>query len=445
MNSDHESIIAADQTYVWHPYTQAKLSGVPLFIERAEGIYLYGHDGKSYIDAVGSWWVNCHGHCHSKLIEALHHQAQQLEHVIFAGITHRPAVKLAEALINFAGAPFQKVFFSDNGSTAVEVAMKMAWQYFSNKVHQKNQIIAYRNAYHGDTFGAMSVSGRSIFTAAYEPLLFDVKFIDPPYPGQEEESNRQLMELLQNEDVAAFIFEPLLQGAGGMLTYSADALDQQIALCKEFNVLCIADEVFTGFYRTGEALAIHHLKYRPDIVCLSKALSGGMLPLGVTIATESIFEAFLSDDRNKTFFHGHSFTANPMSCAVALASLKLFDDFDYLKHIKELSYLQEQFAIQISDHQAVKSARHIGVVVAVEFHSLADSGYLNAYLGDAFNFFLERGVLIRPLGNVLYLVPPFIINSKELAQLHRTIVDYADYLLTRPYGKKQFESSENFD
>lgn len=445
MKREKSSIIREDKQYVWHPYTQAQLAGEPLLIERAEGVFLYDAEGKSYLDACGSWWVNCHGHCHPELISAMQEQMQNLEHVIFAGITHRPAVELAAALVNFAGVPFQKVFYSDNGSTAVEVALKMAWQFFNNKMQVRKRIIAYRNSYHGDTFGAMSVSGRGIFTKAYEPLLFEVSYIDAPYPGCEEKSLAQFKQIVQNEDVAAFIFEPLIQGAGGMLTYSADILDQQLALCKEYKALSIADEVFTGFYRTGEALAIHHLQYRPDIVCLSKALSGGMMPFGATIATQAVYDAFLSEDRNKTFFHGHSFTANPLACAVSLASLKLFENKEYIRHIQSIVEAQEVFKYKISLHDAVKEARQCGIVLAVEFKSDDGSGYLNASLGDAFEFFAQRGILIRPLGNVIYLVAPYVIKLNELAVLHETILAYANYVIQKQNGKKQFTRSENFD
>lgn len=438
-------LVQRDQQVLWHPYTQASLATDPILIVKGEGIYLYDEHGKKYIDAVGSWWVNCHGHAHPQLIEALQHQAQQLEHVIFAGFTHEVGIELATALLKFAGQPFSRVFYSDNGSTAVEVALKMALQYFSNKQAQRFKIIAYKNSYHGDTFGAMSVSARSIFTAAFNPLLFEVVFIDAPYEGNENQSLNQLAEVLEQEEAAAFIFEPLIQGAGGMLTYSAKTLDEQIALCKSFNVITIADEVFTGFYRTGKPLAIHHLKNEVDIICLSKALSGGMMPFGATLAAEFIYNAFLSDDRSKTFFHGHSFTGNPLACAVSLASLKLFDDPNYIHHIAQLCKSQNGFIQSIATHEAVKSARCCGIIAVVEFNSTQNSGYLNASLGDAFHFFLERNILIRPLGNVIYLVPPYAIQESELNLLHQVTLAYADYFNTKLNGETAIQTSENFD
>ena len=440
-----ESISSRDKKVIWHPYTQAQLASDAVAIVRGEGVYLIDENGNKYIDAVGSWWVNSHGHSHPVLAEAIYEQAKKLEHVIFAGFTHEPAVALAEALLAFAGAPFSKVFYSDNGSTAVEVAIKMALQYFDNKQLKRSKIIAYKNAYHGDTFGAMSVSARSIFTSAFELQLFDVAFIDAPTPGNEAKSNEQLIEILQNEEAAAFIFEPLIQGAGGMITYSADALNEQISLCKEYQVLTIADEVFTGFYRTGTAFAIHQLQNQPDIICLSKALTGGMMPRGVTMAAEFIYEAFLSKDRSKTFFHGHSFTGNPLACSVALASLNLFKNENYLLHIQSLYEMQKTFVEQIQKHPNVKDARSCGIIAAVEFETNEASGYLNAALGDAFHFFLEKGILIRPLGNVIYTVPPYTINKSELSLVHQSFEAFADYLTEKKHGKTDLKTSENFD
>lgn len=443
MQSD--SLSSRDKKVIWHPYTQAQLASDAIAIVKGEGVYLIDDKGNRYIDAVGSWWVNSHGHSHPVLAEAVYEQAKKLEHVIFAGFTHEPAVALAEALLDFAGNAFSKVFYSDNGSTAVEVAIKMALQYFDNKQEKRNKIIAYKNAYHGDTFGAMSVSARSIFTAAFEQQLFEVIFIDAPTRGNEAKSIEQLKEILQNEETVAFIFEPLIQGAGGMITYSAEVLNEQIALCKEYKVLTIADEVFTGFYRTGTAFAILQLQNKPDIICLSKALTGGMMPLGVTMAAEFIFEAFLSNDRSKTFFHGHSFTGNPLACAVALASLKIFQNENYLLYIQSLYEMQKSFVEQMQKHPNVKDARSCGIIAVLEFETNETSGYLNAALGDAFNFFLEKGILIRPLGNIIYTVPPYTITTTELTLVHESFAAFADYLTEKQYGKTNIETSENFD
>jgi len=318
------SNIAKDKAHIWHPFTPLIGSGDPLVIQSAKGVYLHTEDGRKIIDAVSSWWVNIHGHANEHIAEALSHQARQLEHVIFAGFTHPPAIQLAENLLKILPENQSKIFFSDNGSTSVEVALKMAFQYWHNQGIKREKVIAFEGGYHGDTFGAMSVGGRSSFFNAFNSFLFDVEFIPFPEKGREEKTIECFKRLVNQGDVASFIFEPLLQGSAGMRMYSAEVLDELLSLAQQKEVICIADEVLTGFGRTGKYFANDHLKNKADIFCLSKGLTGGTMALGVTSCTEKIVDAFRSEDPQKTFFHSHSFTANPLACAAANASfLKL--------------------------------------------------------------------------------------------------------------------------
>ena len=317
------SIRARDREVIWHPYTAMKAWPEAIAIKNGEGVYLIDEDGNRFIDAVSSWWVNLHGHSHPYIAQKVSEQLTTLEHCMFAGFTHEPAVKLAERLLELLPAGMKKIFYSDNGSTAVEVAIKMALQYWSNQGIKKNKLLALQNAYHGDTFGAMAVSARSIFTGAFTDFLFDVDFI--PFPGRDDagHSLAVLERLLQNGDVAAFIVEPLVQGSAGMLMYDADTLELLFSLCRKYGALIIADEVMTGFGRTGPLFACDYIQTSPDIICLSKGLTGGTMPMGVTAATQAVFDAFYDDDRLKMLYHGHSYTANPAICAAALASLDL--------------------------------------------------------------------------------------------------------------------------
>lgn len=425
-----ESLQERDRKTVWHPYTQAKVAPAPLPIVYADGVYLYTDDGKRLLDGIASWWVNIHGHNHPRLNEALFKQAQRLEHVLFAGCTHRPAVELAERLLDLLPAGLSKVFYSDNGSTAVEVALKMAYQYWRNVGQpQRRTFITLHHAYHGDTVGAMSTSADSIFTRAFRPLLFEVERAAAPYCFRcplnlTREScqidclgslHRLLMRLGSN--VAGVLVEPMLQGAGGMIVWPKEFLSGVRQLCDQYDTLLIADEVLTGFGRTGKMYACEHAGVSPDIVCLSKALTAGYLPLGVTAATEKIYEAFLSDDRSKTFFHGHSYTANPLACAVALASLDLFDEYDVLERVLILEAQMRQRLTQLKHFPHVEDIRVIGGVGAIELvedkHSRTSDGYLDSLGPKLAQAFIQRGLLLRPLGNVLYFMPPYVITEQE--------------------------------
>ncbi|MFN4234839.1 MAG: adenosylmethionine--8-amino-7-oxononanoate transaminase [Bacteroidia bacterium] len=417
------SISHRDLEYVWHPYTQMKDAEMPITITKGSGSLVFDETGKSYIDAISSWWVNTHGHAHPYVAQKLYEQFLKIEHVIFAGFTHEPAVELAERLLKILPGNLSKVFYSDNGSTAVEVALKMALQYHDNLNTCKNKIIAFKDAYHGDTFGAMSASARNVFTQAFQSKLFDVCFIPTPLLGNEEAALNALEDFLQSNQAAAFIFEPLVLGASGMLMYDEKVLDLMLQMCAQYQCITIADEVFTGFGRTGKMFATEHCNHKADIVCLSKGLTGGAMPLGVTACKQFIYDAFLSDDKRKTFFHGHSFTANPLACSAANASLDLFEIENTLEKIKIISELNYSFAQNLSSHSKVKDVRVKGTILAVEVSTAEKSDYLNEIKHFLFPYFLKHGIIVRPLGNIVYIVPPYCITQEELKHIYNTIIN----------------------
>ncbi len=420
------SLQQRDRDIIWHPYTQMKdaLPFVPMV--KGRGSYLFDEDGNQYLDAVSSWWTNIHGHAHPHIAEAIYAQAKQLEQVIFAGFTHEPAVKLAEMLLQRI--PFHsKVFYSDNGSTAVEVAIKMALQFWWNKGQQRTKVIAFKDAYHGDTFGAMSVSARGLFTAPFHNLLLDVAFISTPVPGNEQQSLNELKELLNQEskhDIAAFIFEPLILGSGGMLMYSAEVLNEMVGLCKAHNISTIADEVMTGFGRTGRFLATDYCAHHPDIVCLSKGITGGFMPFAATTCVEEIYEAFLSNEKAKMFFHGHSYAANPLGCAAGIASLELFESERTLDKIAEIEKWHHAFADEINGHNAIADIRQHGTIIAIELKVDEGTSYLSNIRDTAYRFFMDRRIMLRPLGNIIYILPPYCISSDDMKQVYAVIQDF---------------------
>ncbi len=424
------SLIDRDRAHLWHPYTQMKTAPAPLPIVRGEGVYLYTEDGRRLLDGISSWWVNIHGHGHPRLNEALSRQARQLAHVMFAGCTHEPAVELAERLIDVLPPGLTRVFYSDNGSTAVEVALKLAHQYWRNLGQsERRTFITLHYGYHGDTVGAMSVSDESVFTDAFTPLLFPVTRADAPYCyrcplGLERATCRidclgSLEAALKRHSgsVSGVLVEPMLQAAGGMVVWPSEFLTGVRQLCDRHGTLLIADEVLTGFGRTGRMFASEHASVSPDIICLSKALTAGYLPLGATVTTEKIFDAFFSEDRTKTFFHGHSFTANPLACAVALASLDLFREEDVLGRVTALESKLRAGLMPLADLPSVGDVRVIGGVGIIELVSdkttrKAD-GYLDGIGPRLAAAFLDRGLLLRPLGNVVYFMPPYVITDDE--------------------------------
>ena len=408
-----------DLKVIWHPYTQMKTAAPPIGIVRGEGTCLFDEQGKKYIDAISSWWVNIHGHAHPYIAQKVSEQLHKLEHVIFAGFTHEGAIELAERLLAILPDNQQKAFYSDNGSTAIEVAIKMCLQYWLNNGDQRTKIIAFKNAYHGDTFGAMAVSGRSAFTAAFDSLLFEVEFIDTPNKNNIESLKAHISNL--KSETACFVFEPLVQGSGGMLMYDAGYLNQLMAHCRQENVLMIADEVFTGFGRTGKPFACNHVQVQPDIMCFSKGLTGGTMALGLTTCTQQIYDAFLSDDRLKTLFHGHSFTANPIACAAALASLDLFLEPATATNISRIETSHRQFAAKIQHHPKIKAVRQTGTIVAMEWETGDNTSYFNSLRDKLYQYFLAEGIILRPLGNIIYILPPYCITNAELDYVYSKI------------------------
>lgn len=419
--------IERDETSVWHPFTPLRGMENPLMITKAEGVNLYTDNGTRIIDVISSWWVNLHGHSHPHIAKAINAQANQLEHVIFAGFTHQPAIELAERLLQILPSNQNKVFYSDNGSTATEVAMKMALQYFYNQGIRKTKIIAIDGAYHGDTFGAMSVGERGPFTKPFHPYLFDVCFVDFPHKEIEDKVYTQFKEFIEQGDVAAFIFEPIVQGASGMRNYNPALLDKMIELAQQHNVICIADEVMTGFGRTGTLFASDQLKNKPDIFCLSKGLTGGAMAMGVTTCTERIQSAYRSNDLMRTFFHGHSFTANPIACAAANASLDLLLTDECARNRERINKKHRVFVEQIVSHAMVRNLRVIGTILAFDINTEKDTSYFNEARHYLYPYFIAKGILIRPLGNVLYLIPPYIIADDELDYAYQVLQEFLNH------------------
>jgi adenosylmethionine-8-amino-7-oxononanoate aminotransferase len=417
--------------HIWYPFSQQKLSNLPIHITYGKGALLFAEDGTSYIDAISSWWTNIHGHAHPALAAAIYEQFQTLEHVIFAGFTHSPAEQLAERLLQYT--PWlDKVFFSDNGSTAVEVGIKMALQFWYNQGVVKNRIIAINGAYHGDTFGAMSVSGRDAFTQPFQQQLFDTTFI--PFPAEEDKEVvlTAMKTACETGEIAAFIYEPLVQGAAGMRMYTPTLLNELIAIAKEHRVLCIADEVMTGFYRTGTLWASLQCDHKPDIICLSKGITGGSMPLAVTICSRDIYDAFYSDDRMKAFYHGHSYTGNPLACAVANASLTLLELPETKAQIHNIVQKHMAFSDSIKSLEGIHHVRQRGTIWAGDI-DVGDSGYFSSIRDLLYQQAIDMGVLLRPLGNTLYIMPPYCIHVDELNTIYSTIIHITERAATKLY------------
>lgn len=406
-----------DAAHVWHPYTQHLGMAAPVHVTSARGAVLHTADGREIIDAISSWWVTAHGHSHPAITEAIASQAATLDQVIFAGFTHQPAAELAAALVSRLPRGLTRVFFSDDGSTAVEVAIKMSLQAFHNAGTPRRLIAALEHAYHGDTFGAMSAGARSVFTTPFDALLFETVRLPDPTEGDTLGALDALI-TERGTELAAVIVEPLLLGAGGMRVYGEEILQGMRARTSAAGVHLVADEVLTGFGRTGPMFACERADVRPDLLCMSKGLTGGTLPLGATAATERIFDAFRSDDRRKTFFHGHSFTANPIACAAALASLSLFDEESEDDRIRiEVAHARHLEAIR--DRPGVRTTRQIGTIGVVELE--APPGYLSEIGRELGAFALEQGVLLRPLGNVVYCLPPYCTTDTQIARVYDVI------------------------
>jgi adenosylmethionine---8-amino-7-oxononanoate aminotransferase len=409
---------------VWHPFTQHGLDEPIPLVTRAEGASLYTADGQRIIDAISSWWVTTHGHCHPRIVGAIREQAERLDQIIFAGWTHQPAEDLARRLVEIAPRPLDHVFYSDSGSTSVEVALKMALGYWANRGEPRHRIVVMQHSYHGDTFGGMSVGERGVFNRAYQALLFDVATVPFPYSGAEQATYDALEAACARGDAAAFIVEPLILGAGGMLVYPPAVLAEMNAICAKHGVLFIADEVMTGWGRTGTLFACEQAGVVPDIMCLSKGLTGGSLPLAVTLASPQVYQAHYSTDRAKQFFHSSSYTANPIACAAALANLDVWRDEPVRERIATLMQRQAEGLALLAGTPDLTNPRQCGTMIAVDLE-VGDAGYLADVAPKLKAWFTQRGLLLRPLGNTIYVMPPYCISPEDLAVVHEAIAEAA--------------------
>lgn len=417
-----EDVIESDRAHVWHPYTQHGSARVPLAIKRAKGAFLFDADDRAIFDGISSWWVTLHGHAQPEIARAIAEQAGILEQVIFTDFTHEPAATLARELSAVLPGKLSRCFFSDDGSTAVEVALKIAIQYWSNIGEKRPLVAALENAYHGDTFGAMSVSGRGLFTAPFQDRLFEVVRLPDPSAGDVLAGLDRLI-ADRGHELAAVIVEPLLLGAGGMHVYGEQLLRDMRKRVRLSGALFIADEVLTGFGRTGPLFACERAEIEPDIICLSKGLTGGFLPLGLTAVREEIFERFVSDDRSRMFFHGHSYTANPIACAAARASLKLLNEECKARRDAIEAVHREQLK-RLGAHPKVRNTRVLGTLGAFD---LADSsGYLDPRGKALAEYALRNNILLRPLGGTVYLLPPFCTVPEDLLRAYEVISRFLD-------------------
>lgn len=408
---------------IWHPFTQHAVFPEFLKIERALGAYLYTAEGRKIIDAIASWWVVTHGHCHPKLKEAARVQMERLDQVIFAGYTHEPAEESANLLLELTPEGLDYVFFSDSGSTAVEVALKMALGYWHHTGVRRERVIVLEHSYHGDTIGTMSVGERGVFNQPYNPLLFSVEKIPFPAAGHEQRTLDALEDkITENGNTAALIVEPLVLGAGGMLMYGAKTLSAMKQICERYDVLFIADEVMTAWGRTGTVFACDQAGITPDIACYSKGITGGFLPLAVTMCHERIFRAHFSEDRRKTFFHSSSYMANPIACAVAAANLKMWQDSDVLQVLNRVGTMQAKQLNRITDSGAFTNVRRCGTIAAMDVR-VEDSGYLSEIGTELYLEFQASGVLLRPLGNTIYVLPPYCISEEDLDVVYGVITE----------------------
>jgi adenosylmethionine---8-amino-7-oxononanoate aminotransferase len=409
---------------VWHPFTQHGLGEPIPEVVRTEGAALHTSDGRRFVDAISSWWVTTHGHCNLRIMAAIAEQAGKMDQIIFAGWTHEPAETLARELVRIMPAPLQHVFYSDSGSTSVEVALKMALGFWDNRGEPRHRIVVMEHGYHGDTIGGMSVGARGVFNRPYQPLLFDVATIPFPEPGQSQ-ATLDALEAQCREKPAALLVEPLVLGAGGMKFYPASLLAEMRKICAAHDVLFIADEVMTGWGRTGTLLACEQAGVVPDILCLSKGLTGGAIPLAVTMATAPIFEAHFSQDRARMFFHSSSYTANPIACAAANANLAIWRDEPVRERIADLGDRQQDHLDALAAHPLIRNPRRLGTIVAAEIGT-SESAYLNAVGTRLKAFAHERGVLLRPLGNTVYVMPPYCIDDGELDAIYGAITEFLE-------------------
>ena len=409
-----------DKKHLWHPLTQHQIHPEALPIIRAKGALLYDEEGKAYIDGISSWYTAMYGHCNDYILQKVSEQMQNLDQIVFAGFTHKPAIELSEKLIEILPGNQQKIFFSDNGSTANEVAIKMALQYHFNRGEKKNTIIAFEDGFHGDTFGAMSASGLSVYNGPFEDFFIDVKRIPTPNQNNIQNVESQLHNLIEENEVAAFIYEPLVQGANAMHMFEAELLDKILSICKDKDVILIADEVMTGFGKTGRNFASEYMLHQPDIISLSKALTAGFVPMGITSCTQKIYDAFLDDSIGKAFFHAHTYSANPIACAVAIAAIDLLNSKEIQENILRIIASHKEFDKRILKHPKVKNTRQLGVIYALDLNIEMDRYGTKRY--EIFNHFMQEGVYLRPLGNTIYILTPFVTTEDELNIIYTSII-----------------------
>ncbi|WBX73898.1 adenosylmethionine--8-amino-7-oxononanoate transaminase [Tenacibaculum pacificus] len=413
-----------DKKHLWHPLKQHQTHPDSLGIVKAKGCILTDEKGNEYIDAISSWYTCMFGHCNDFITSRVYKQMQTLDQIMFSDFTHEPAVKLSEELIKILPKNQNRIFFNDNGSTAVEAAIKMALQYYFNKEEKRTTFIAFENGFHGDTFGAMSVSGLSAYNGPFEDFLMDIKRISIPDGTNNDEILSQLKEIISKNNIAGFIYEPLVQGAAGMKIHEASDLNEILKFCKENNILTIADEVMTGFGKTGNNFASDEITTKPDIICLSKALTGGLVPMAITSCTEEIYSTFLSNDISKGFFHCHTYSANPIACSAALATIELLQTKKIQDSIQFISNSHKTFEDKIKQHPKVASTRSKGVILAIDLKTNANRyGTLRDQL---LKHFMNDGVFLRPLGNTIYIQPPYIITEKQLQKIYITIQKVLD-------------------
>jgi len=410
-----------DKKHLWHPLKQHQLQPDSLGIIKAKGCVLTDENGNEYIDAIASWYTCMFGHCNDYIIEKVYRQMQQLDQIMFSDFTHEPAVKLSEELIKILPKGQNKIFFNDNGSTAVEAGIKMALQYYFNKGEKRATFIAFENGFHGDTFGAMSVSGLSVYNGPFEDFLMEVKRIPTPNGSNTQDILNTLKEFVENNTIAGFIYEPLVQGAAGMTIHDAKGLNAILKFFKAHNILTIADEVMTGFGKTGRNFASDYIDTKPDIICLSKALTAGLIPMAITSCTQNIYNAFLSNEMAKGFFHCHTYSGNPIACAAAIASIDLLQSEEIKANIKNIIASHEAFNQRIKSHPKITSTRQLGVIFALDLNTKTERyGDLRQKL---LKFFMDRGVFLRPLGNTIYIQVPYVITKTELSKVYSVIED----------------------
>lgn len=419
--SNSSFLAQRDKTVIWHPLTQHKNHQNMLPIVKAKGCMLFDDNGKSYIDAISSWYTAVYGHCHKNLVKAIQQQSKQLDQIIFSGFTHPPAVELAEKLLTVLPDKISKVFYNDNGSTATEIGIKMALQYHHNLEHDRDTLIAFEEGFHGDTFGAMSVSGLSVYNGAFKKHFIKVVRLPKPNGQNNKAVLTQLKALCNQNKVAGFIYEPLIQGAAGMKTYDKTGLNEILKICKAQDIICIADEVMTGFGKTGTCFASEQIETQPDVICLSKALTAGMLPMGITACQDFVYQAFYDDDVGKGLFHAHTYSGNPLACAVAIEALKLYQSSEIQQQIQHIIEAHQSFKTKVENHPNLKSVRHIGVVLALDLD--LDIDRYSDIRDKLYQFFMNKGIYLRPLGNTVYIVPPYVISREELSQVYRALED----------------------